>query len=61
MNKEVEDHLEKLTDLWGTGNNVKFAYEVAMLYSSGNHTLIFEVMEEFEEWIGTLHMCNGCN
>lgn len=61
MNEEVKEHLEKLTDLWDTGNNVEFAYEVALLYGSGDHTLIFEVMKEFEEWIKTLYMCNGCN
>lgn len=59
--KEVEAHLDKITDYWGTGEYTKFAYEIALLYSSGDMFLVSSVMEEFEEWIGTLHMCNGCN
>lgn len=61
MSAEVKEYLDKLTDLWGEGENVKFAYEVAMLYNSGDFNLIYRVIEEFEDYVGTLNMCNGCN
>jgi len=55
MNNDVKIKVEKLLDLWDSGYNVEFAYQISLIYSTGDIKFIYDVIEEFTESIKTIY------